>query len=529
MKRFSILWLLSMSVLLASCGREPSQEVGLESAATWTKIADEYKSFTLAGTHTVRYGTDSRWVEKTVTDSGECSNAFFGRDPAKSILKRCEVLALGPSAPVPGGETVTVSYQKDDSNFLNPERGFAMPQISYSNNPRPLEVAKLEASKAQGISVINRRYALVNFRNSAISQDFLRHIQRDLDLVREHGMKMVIRFCYTFNEDGSHEDASLSRMLEHVAQLKPVLQKNVDVIAYLEAGFIGRWGEWNKSSHGLGDETNPQNVEAQKQLVDALLEAVPAERMITLRYLSRKKAIISDSPLSSDNAYTGSAQARVGHMNDYFTIDNWSGSDKDYLQTDTLYTVQGGESIKLNGSRSECPAVMGELTTFHWSTMNSPGSDFADVWREGGCYNEIAKRLGYRYMLEQATLPKTVAPGGTLRVELDMSNEGFANLYNPRALEFVLRHGPSGDETHLGVELDKDIRAFLPPAGETKTLTLSTDIPAGLLAGDYELFLNLPDASDTLKNRAAYSVRLANVGVWESSTGYNRLGKIVMN
>jgi Domain of unknown function (DUF4832)/Domain of unknown function (DUF4874) len=538
-KRIRVVFLAFLLLFLAACGRPLEVEnpletdANFESQAVWTKIADEYKSFTLSGTQTVRYGTEDRWVEKSVTDEGYCGNRFFGSDPAKGTLKQCEVLALAtPNAPAPTpgptGPSTTVNFQKDNSNFLNPERGFSTPQVSYSDSPKALSDDKLEQSKSQGISVINRRYAMVTFRNRDISQSYLNHIQSDLDLVRRHGMKMVIRFSYTFNESGSHADAPLSRILSHVEQLRPILQRNADVIAYLEAGFIGRWGEWNKSSNGLGDESNPQNVNAQRQLVEALLEALPEERMITLRYLSRKKAILSDSPLRPQQAYDGSNQARTGHMNDYFTIDNWSGRDRTYLSQDTLYTVQGGEPIRLNGRRSECAAVMDELETFHWSTMNVPGSSFSNLWRNGGCYDSIAKRLGYRYFLSKATLPQGVTPGSPLSVTLTMTNEGFANLYNPRDVELILRNENNDEETRLTVDLEQDLRLVLPGAGETKDLTFAANVPNELSEGEYDLFVNLPDPSSDLKDRAAYSIRLANSDTWESETGYNKLGSVTI-
>jgi Domain of unknown function (DUF4832)/Domain of unknown function (DUF4874)/Bacterial Ig domain len=541
-------------------------------AVTWTKIADEKTSFTLTETETVRFGADTRWTQKSVeAGTWQCHRNFFGGvDPADGVVKSCEVLTQGsapapteptPTEPTPtepeptdptptdptptdptpteptepdpvptptnSGEIVTVNYQKDNSNFLNPERGFTNPLASYSDNPKALESWRLEQTKASGISVINRRYVMVSFRNSAISQSYLDHIQADLNLVRQYGMKMVIRFSYTFNESGgNYADASLSRMLEHVEQLRPILQRNTDVIAYLEAGFIGRWGEWNKSSNGLGDETNPQNTSAQSQLVTALLGAMPSERIVTIRYIGRKKAIVSSNPLRADQAYNGSPQARTGHMNDYFTIDDWSGSDRTYLSQDTLYTVQGGEPIKTNGRRSECPATLGELTDYHWSIMNIPGSDFTSIWRNGGCYDSIQKRLGYRFFLSQARMPQTIAPGATLSVALTMSNEGFARPYNPRGLELVLRNRSNNQVTRLAINPGDDVRSFLPDPAESKNLTLNTVVPSNLASGNYDLFLNLPDGAASLNTRADYSIRLANTDMWDSATGYNKLGNL---
>ncbi len=534
-KLFRSFFCVTLLFFLAACSTSPQPsnsepDTLLESSAVWTKIADERTSFTVSGTQVVRYGIDSRWVEKTLTDEGYCGNAFFGRDPAKGIVKRCEVRAFGSAAPTPTtGETVTVSYQKDNSNFTNPERGFTYPHVVYSDNPKALDAGRVNQAKDQGMTIIHLRYGMVTFKNSSISQSYLERIQSDLDMVRNSGLKTVIRFAYTFNESGKHADAPMSRMLEHVEQLKPILQRNADVITYLEAGFIGRWGEWNKSSNGLGDETNPQNTGAQSRLINALLSAVPEERMVTIRYLGRKKAIVSGTPLSSSQAYTGSAQARTGHMNDYFTIDNWSGSDRTYLSQDTLFTVQGGEPIKLNGSRSECPAALDELATFHWSTMNIPGDAFSNLWRDGGCYETIAKRLGYRFALSKATLPKTVQPDTTLSVGLELSNEGFAGLYNPRGIELVLRNRDTGQESRLEVDTSEDIRLFLPGPGESKNLTLNASVPGELGAGEYDLFLNLPDSSSRLKDNASYSVRLANTDAWESDTGYNRLGRVAIN
>ncbi len=49
----------------------------------------------------VRYGVDSRWVEKTVIGTVPCTNAFFGRDPAPDVVKACYAGAAPAPAPPP--------------------------------------------------------------------------------------------------------------------------------------------------------------------------------------------------------------------------------------------------------------------------------------------------------------------------------------------------------------------------------------------------------------------------------------------
>jgi glucose/arabinose dehydrogenase len=76
-------------------GRDPLVGTGKECqlATVWTRVASEGQSFTLTapGAQQVRYGAGTSWVTKTVTGSGECTNAFFGRDPLVGTGKECQV------------------------------------------------------------------------------------------------------------------------------------------------------------------------------------------------------------------------------------------------------------------------------------------------------------------------------------------------------------------------------------------------------------------------------------------------------
>ena len=48
-------------------------------------------------------------------------------------------------------------------------------------------------------------------------------------------------------------------------------------------------------------------------------------------------------------------------------------------------------------------------------------------------------------------------------------------------------------------------------------------LPGQLTSGSYELYLSLPDASESLSKRPEYAVQLCSENMWEPTTGYNNL------
>ena len=194
----------------------------------------------------------------------------------------------------------------------------------------------------------------------------------------------------------------------------------------------------------------------------------------------------------------------------------------------TQYTVMGGETcqVSLGEQRTECPTALGELAQFHWDYLNV---DFfgntIDRWRRDGCFGEIEARLGYRFEMRSASADTQVESGGRLGLTVEMANEGFGKLYNPRPLNVVLVDEATGALTR--VERASDARTVLPLSGRSTTLDLGIDLPDGLPAGTYRLHLELPDGSSALAGDARYSIRMANVGTWRPATGTNDLGLVV--
>lgn len=392
--------------------------------------------------------------------------------------------------------------------IVNPERGFH----AYTNL-RDLDGGSLANIAATGQSVVYGQVLLPEYRQAPLDAVVLDEVAAGFDAVREAGMKVVPRFHYS--NAGNEPDAELSRILGHIEQLTPLLQEHADVILTLQAGFIGAWGEWHSSQHGL-DAPGPR-----KEVLDALLAALPPERTVTVRRPSFKQDAYG-GPLTADTAHDGSPLARVGHVNDCFLAsDSDFGTydepgEKDYAIADSPFVAVGGETCAVNPPRSECPSALAELALHSWTHLNSSyNTDVLDSWKEDGCYAEVACRLGYRLAVRELRWADTAAAGSTLPVSLDLVNDGFAAPVNARPLVLVFA-GP----TTFSATVDAfDIRTVRP--GEPHSLCADAAIPADAPPGMYRIGLRLADPAPSLEADPRQAIRLANDTGVEWSEGVN--------
>lgn len=426
------------------------------------------------------------------------------------------------------GGAGTVTYQADNTDFANPERGFY--RYPANCDAANFDLATLQSYRTgQQTTLIFCMFYLAAFKNAPISAAALEQFQRQADTVRAAGLKMVVRFAYTSSTAG--DDAPLSRVLQHIDQLAPYLRNNADIIHVLQGGFIGAWGEWwytqnfgNAGVISAGDWAN------RKAVVDRLLSALPSNRMAQLRTPKIKRTMYGTAALTPGQAYNGSAVARLGHHNDCFLAgpDDWgtfenTGVEYPYLAAETQFVPMGGETCNPNPPRSQCPTALHELAQFHYNYLNNDYiADVLNSWTSGGCMPEVRRRLGHRLALTQGTYPPTATSGGSLGIQFTVQNLGWAAPFNPRGLNLVLRNTATG-AVHLR-PLSADPRRWA--AGTTTTVSQSVSL-AGVPAGSYRLLLSLPDPQARIANRPEYAIRLANAGMWESSTGYNDLQSTV--
>jgi hypothetical protein len=437
--------------------------------------------------------------------------------------------------PTDASTKIFTTYEISDEHFLNPERGFYVSFDPVINNGKDeiyaLNLPELQKIREDKISLIRRIYLLSDFRDKPISETFLNIISHDCKLSRQAGIKMIIRFSYNWLENAA--DAPKDIILSHIDQLKPILQDNYDVIAYMEAGFIGSWGEWHNSTNSLDRDINTK-----REILLKILTVFPNQRMIALRYPHDKIDIFQNTNnLTEQEAFNLSNRSRVGFHNDCFLADIDNGGtyksidsfdiaqQKRFLNKENMYVLQGGEVCTLTGNTSEysnCSNTLRELEQMHWSTLNlsvSDGKEIFDKWKSQGCMDEISKNLGYRFSLLSSTITQQLNPGSAFSIKLEINNNGWASPYNQHKLEIILRNIETKNEYYLVVDENLGMWTH----NQKKTIDISAGIPESINAGTYQVLLNLPDMSSKLYKRPEYSIRFANKDVWESSTGYNSL------
>ena len=409
--------------------------------------------------------------------------------------------------PAPG--MIALEPEESLADVANPERGF---YVGYDL------VAGRDASsiRAGGHTLAIALVNLEAYRTSSLPSTLLGSLDRGFDRARTAGIKLIVRFTYN---SAFAPDATQARVLGHLGQLGPVLRDNADVIAVVQGGFIGAWGEWHSSTNGL---TAPAAREA---IIGALLDAVPESRSVQLRKPDFKAAFV-DGAVGAGEAFGSSARARLGHHNDCFlasetdlgTYEAPVATWRAYVAADSAYTPMGGETCKVYTPRTSCDAALAEMATNHWTYLNRQyHASVIGGWVDEGCDSTIRRRLGYRFVMRRVAHSERVAPGGVLTVEVDVDNRGFAVPMNERPVDVVLTDGTTRHVARLAV----DARRL--PAGQVTRIAARLRVPADLAPGTYTLALRLPDAAPSLADDTRYAIQLANTGVWDAETGDNLL------
>lgn len=460
-------------------------------------------------------------------------------------------------APTGGVSTeVDTSYTADsDPDLLNPERGIYYwstfngdENITLVPHTLKAEWLYLGTDENTGSEFCNQELTW-NGHHQPSTTGWLNKYADKLVGHRNAGTKVVFRPRYDNPGDASGQSnichklqaEGLDLQLRHVEAVAKMLGEFKDVVAFIEAGYLGSWGEWNT-------ETGPA----------PLLDSV-SDREAVLRHILQKydevgllQHIGMRRPVFAAEAIALKPDARVGIYNDCFMTNkhdqgtylnfknsnqNFPGDEdaqiahwKQWAVSHTADASFGGETCPSDGNERwrSCSNMVGansEPAALHMSYLHGGYSPAAiKIWEDGDdegdtCYDEIRRRLGYRFEVTRVEYTPTVAAGQTFQVRVDVANTGWAKLHKPRQAMLVLRNGST---THVyNVSSGGAVANWAP--GQTTTISVNALAPS---AGTYSVRLWIPDPD--AQSRIPYAVKLATLrnsaNVFDPNTGDNNLG-----
>jgi hypothetical protein len=426
-----------------------------------------------------------------------------------------------------------IRYRESFQTFPNPERGFYSPRMSN-------RIGRLDGLRERGITLLLVEVDLKAFKERDLTDEKLNEVRQAFAAVRQNGLKAIVRFAYGFTgRDYRSDPKDMARILGHIHQLGKVFLENRDVLYGVQAGFLGPWGEWHGSNWG-----DPPSLQARRSVLFGLLDAVPKPVTVHVRRPMFIRDIFADEPggakITEATAYGGSRLSRIGWHDDALLslpsdMGTYAQSGWDRVRElrwcadHGRFTPFGGETVP-SSVRTPIAQVVRELEMLHATYLNSSyHRGTLDGWRKAAYlgatgFELVERRLGYRLVADRLRITKAVNPGGTLRVEMDLHNVGFASPHMPRKVALVISQG---DRTQDVALTDTDPRRWAPEAG-TVSLRGDVSVPADARGGRWLLALQLADPSPSLSGDGRYAIRLANEGItFEEAKGWNVLAEDV--
>jgi hypothetical protein len=274
---------------------------------------------------------------------------------------------------------------------------------------------------------------------------------------------------------------------------------NDPIIAYIQLGSLGHWGEWHNWPE---DKTGPfPKLDVSEQYVQHYLDNF-GNKLIGMR---------KPFPIASEN--------NLGLFNDMFgekgSTDQWlewtrTGWNEIYLYINEgqdpvevqeasampdfwKYSFSGGEFYNGNASLSLTDdRIMGSIRQVRESHTSWLGPCSPAIY-DMGCdiqsnIDTLHKIMGYRYVIEAVSCANRIIPGSNLDITMIWNNKGVAPMYYDWPIELSLVDN-QGAVVYKKELTGTDIRNILP--GRT-TIQSSISIPSDL-NGNYKLCVAIID------------------------------------
>lgn len=377
-----------------------------------------------------------------------------------------------------------------------------------------------------------------------LDETFFSAWRTTLENCRKNGCMVALRFRYDANGKDNPEPATFDKVLDHIQQIKDsgILEDYKDIIAYVESGFVGKWGE----QHG-GKYTS---VEDKAKILDAMLDCVPSPIPVTVRtpdifakWVGIERKDLADYQSSGE-------ELRVGLYND-----GYMGSDSDlgtfsnrpveieWLSKQTLTSYYGGEfSGNLEWAKKYDTYLpenaVPEMYKTHLSYINGnifqlyKDYTFGEQYDVEGVDNSayygqnvfqfIRDHIGYRFVLRKSEISESVEQGGTLDLHFNVENTGFANPIPEQKTEIILEQNGNFIRTPVNINSNEWYSCT------TSDELLELNLPESLPTGDWNAYLKITCGNNTVDQLNLRSVQFANENTWNASLGANYIGNFTV-
>lgn len=433
-----------------------------------------------------------------------------------------------------------IDYTESIETFNNPERGFYKPlrydfKVEGNKVPNNRNLSGNLMHLRLGIGAFSGK--VNNDKDLELSEDMLNTLDQMLKTIKANGGTAIVRFAYDNFAGTKDLEPSLDMIYTHIEQICEVLKNNSEVVAYLEHGFFGPWGEMHSSK-----VSSTENV---SKSLDMMLDMLPESITIGVRTPNyyAKWLDIKRAELDKNISTKGMKSYRVGLFND-----GYLGSSSDlgtfsnraievaWLENQARHTFYGGEVVgnyQTTGNRINTSYYMAEEafkthTTYinseynvnvinSWKDEIYNGSD--PVYQNQTGYLYIANHLGYRFVLKKSVIDDTYL-NSKLNINLAINNVGFANLIKNKKVTFVLSNGSKTYEILTNVD------PTIWNSNETSNVSISVDLPKELTVGKWEVYLRISQYGDYQNDNNYLTVRLANNNIWNEELGANYIGDV---
>lgn len=355
---------------------------------------------------------------------------------------------------------------------------------------------------------------LQKYRDGAISQAGLEHIDQLFCALEARGKQYIIRFLYDWEgKNEAVEPESVDIILKHMEQLEDIFHRYEDIIFVHQGIFIGNWGEMNGTRY-LGD----------MQRLALQLEAVTGDKLfLGVRMPAQWRQITEIGEISKEALTESVIAARLslfndgimGNEGDYGTYGTqskekagvfslWNRAEELAFQEELCRYVPNGGEVIVENPVNDFENAVRDMATMHITYINS-GYDrnVLDKWAdtmvmEEGCFygmdglTYMERHLGYRLLITDTAMSYDFWKD-VLSVEVTLQNVGFAPMYKKPEVYMVLRDAQNN--TDFIYQLPADVRVLAGGNEGDSLLTINKEISlAGFAEGEYMVYFFMKDS-----------------------------------